>query len=254
MLRCRLISLGLRPSISTSLTSTSTRPLGVLLANARPHRSYNAQLRTFSSASRLLLTKTLAPPPPPTSSDKDAKGERILSKIVRAFTFSASSLIVLAAAGVSVLVLYLIFSELFLPSGDTRTLNKAVALVEKNEQAQKLLHFLPGARLKAYGELPGDAWVRNRPVHSTRRRGPDGKDRLYMRFHVESDAGKHGLVLLAQVDTSYWSSAFEFVLLDVQGHPQTYIVEPKLKAKQYVPRFDKSTGFLGVQWGRRDKD
>ena len=47
----------------------------------------------------------------------------------------------MGAAGVAILVVSLILSELFLPSGDTRTFNKAVRLIEENEQAQKRLYF-----------------------------------------------------------------------------------------------------------------
>lgn len=198
--------------------------------------------RTFRSYS----TAT-APPPPPPPHDKNAKGKQILSRLSRAFTFSLSSVIVVAATGVALLVVYLILSELFLPSGDTRTFNKAVKLVEKNETAQNLLDFNSGDRIKAYGEVPGDAWVRNRPVHSVRSKGQDGRDRLLMRFHVESDNGKHGSVTLEQVDTSFWSSEFAYIALDVAGSKRVYVVEPKFQSKSYVPKGGQ--GFLGVKWG-----
>ena len=65
--------------------------------------------------------------------------EKILNRISRAFTFSLSTLLVVGAAGISVLVVSLILSELFLPSGDTRTFNKAVKLIEKMNKHKKLL-------------------------------------------------------------------------------------------------------------------
>lgn len=213
-------------------------------------RFYSTQLQNRPST-RSYSTATTPPPPPPPH-DKNEKGKRILSRISRAFTFSLSSAIVVAATGVALLVVYLILSELFLPSGDTRTFNKAVKLVEKNETAQKLLSFNSGDRIKAYGEVPGDAWVRNRPVHSVRSKGQDGRDRLLMRFHVESDNGKHGSVTLEQVDTSFWSSEFAYIALDVAGSKRVYVVEPRFQSKSYVPKGGQ--GFLGVKWGPKKEN
>ncbi|ODV77424.1 TIM21-domain-containing protein [Suhomyces tanzawaensis NRRL Y-17324] len=194
-------------------------------------------------------TKTAPPPPPPPPSDKNAKGKVLLNRITRAFTFSLSSVLVLGAAGVALLVVYLILSELFLPSGDTRTFNKAIKLVEKSKVAQDILGFEQGDRLKAYGETGGDKWVRNRPVHGLRSKGQDGSDHLLMRFHVEADNGKHGSVVLEQVDTSFWSSEFAYIALDVPGSKRAYIIEPKFQSKGYVPKMNGGNGFLGLKWG-----
>lgn len=193
-------------------------------------------------------TKTAPPPPPPPSSDHNAKGKAILSRISRILTFSVSSVMVVGAIGLSGLVIYLILSELFLPSGDTKTFNKAVKLVEQSEKVQKALDFQPGERLKAHGEVAGDKWVRNRPVQSVRQKGADGRDHLAMRFHVESASGHHGTVNLEQIDTSFWSSEFAYIALDLPSKKRIYIVEPKFASKNFVPR-SGSGGFLGLKWG-----
>ncbi|CAL1196830.1 TIM21 family protein [Candida parapsilosis] len=189
-------------------------------------------------------TKTAPPPQPP--HDKDFKGKRILNRITRAFTFSLSSVIVLGAAAIALLVIYLILSELLLPSGDTRTFNKAVKLVEQNEQAQKALQFSAGERLKAYGIVAADKWVRNRPVQSSKAKGKDGKDHLVMKFQVESDTGGIGVVTLEQVDNSWWNTKFEYMALDVRGYRRIYIIEPE---RPEIARLGKGSGFLGLNWG-----
>lgn len=199
--------------------------------------------------SRLYSTKTAPPPPPPPPQDKNAKGQKILNRISRAFTFSFSTLLVIGATGIAGLVVYLILSELFLPSGDTRTFNKAIKLVEKDENVRKLLHAEPGERLRAYGETTAGKWVRNRPVQSIRVQGQDGSDRLAMKFHVESKAGYHGSVSLEQIDKSFWRSDFAYIALDVAKHNRVYIIEPKFQPKKYVPRNSGEGGFLGVKWG-----
>lgn len=194
-------------------------------------------------------TKTAPPPPPPPSTphDKNVKGKRLLNRISRAFTFSLSTLLVMGAAGVAILVVSLILSELFLPSGDTRTFNKAVRLIEENEQAQKALVFPNGERLKAYGIVAADRWVRNRPVQSVKTKHKDGKDHLLMKFQVESDSGNYGVVTLEQVDNSMWSTEFEYIALDVPGFRRIYIIEPP--KNQLIPKIGGGSGFLGLNWG-----
>ncbi|GEQ68499.1 hypothetical protein JCM33374_g2167 [Metschnikowia sp. JCM 33374] len=231
----------------------SRTPLGtqppLRMQNSNPLRTL---INPFSpinktGSPRPYSTKT-APPPGP---DKDVKGRALLHKITGFTTFSVSLLLVVAGVAFCGLVVYLILSELFLPSGDTKTFNKAVSLVEQNALAQEALGFKAGDRLKAYGEVPGDQWVRNRPVQSVRQKGQDGKDHLAMRFHVESDAGKHGSVFLEQIDTSFWSSEFAYVALELPSKKRIYIVEPKFAPKNYVPKTGvfSGSGFLGLNWG-----
>lgn len=255
------IGLGLRSRAMTPLALLNKSLLQSRIAQFRgfsrlaaplafvPLRSNTFNRTMFMNIAKKYSTGTAPPPPPPPHHDKNAKGKRILDRISRAFTFSLSSAIVFAAAGVALLVVYLILSELFLPSGDTRTFNKAVKLVEKNEEAHKVLRFEKGTRLKAYGEVGPDAWVRNRPAHGVRGKGKDGKDHLFMRFHVVSDSGIHGTVSLEQVDKSFWSSEFSYIALDVPGQKRVFIIEPKHQSKNYIPKLNGNEGFLGLKWG-----
>lgn len=159
---------------------------------------------------------------------------------------------VIGAVAVSGLVIYLILLELFLPSGDTRTFNKALKEVEKSAAAQEALGFKLGDRLKAFGETGGDRWTRNRPPQGIKKRGPDGKDRLAMRFHVVTPNGRHASVILEQVDNSWWSSEFSYIALELSNRKVVYVIEPKFLPKNFAPRgagFGKGTGFLGLNWG-----
>ncbi|EGW34855.1 uncharacterized protein SPAPADRAFT_145402 [Spathaspora passalidarum NRRL Y-27907] len=244
-----LIPIGLMRTYYTRPQTITHSKLPFITTNLRKLNNYNTLRFTKLSYS----TKT-APPPPPPSHDKNEKGKKLLNKITRAFTFSISSLLVLGAAGVALLVVYLILSELLLPSGDTRTFNKAVKLVEQNEAAQKLLDFPKGQRLKAHGMVSSDRWVRNRPVHGIKKTGKDGKDHLVMQFQVESDKGKYGIVTLEQIDNSYWSTEFAYIALDVPGSKRLYIIEPKFQAKNYLPKLNSNSGFLGLKWGPKKDD
>lgn len=251
----------------------STRSLANLVQRPPTYRTFSIRLnkingletRYTSILNRNLLTSNKyststappPPPPPPPPHDKNAKGKFLLNRIGRAFTFSLSSVLVLGATCVSVLVVYLILSELFLPSGDTRTFNKAVKMLESNELAHEALDFKKGQRVKAHGEGHGDKWARNRPAQSVRTRGTDGKDYLFMKFQVESPSGKYGTVTLEQVDRTFWSSEFLYIALDMPGNKRIYIKEPKFQAKKYVPKvggLNNNSGFLGLKWGPKKDD
>lgn len=159
---------------------------------------------------------------------------------------------VIGAVAVSGLVIYLILLELFLPSGDTVTFNKALKEVENSVAAQNALGFKQGDRLKAFGEGGGDRWTRNRPAQGIKKRGADGKDRMVMRFHVITPHGRHASVILEQVDKSWWTSEFSYIALELPNKKLVYVIEPPFLGKSFAPRgagFGKGSGFLGLNWG-----
>ncbi|MCH0628800.1 hypothetical protein JNB11_02295 [Kocuria palustris] len=191
-------------------------------------------------------TKTAPPPPPPPAHDKDAKGKKILNYMLRAFTWSASSVIVLGGVAISAIVLSLIFSELFLPSGDTKTFNKALNIIEADEKIQKLFELKPGERLKAHGDVHAGRWVRNRPPQAVKIVGKDGVERMFMKFMVElPENKKQGIVTLEQFDKTWWSSEFAYIAVDIPGYRKYYVIEPAFM-KADTP---KGAGFLGLNWG-----
>lgn len=165
-------------------------------------------------------------------------------------TFTASTALIIGATGISTIVIYLILTELFSPSGDTIIFNRAVTMVEKNEAVRTLLQCQDNGkkleRLKAYGELlTNDKWTRNRPISSTKKIDRNGKEHYFMRFHVESKR-KLGLVHVELKESEkHYQPDFLSMYIDVKGEKRFYIVKPKLH-KIVRPR-----GFLGVNWGPR---
>lgn len=168
---------------------------------------------------------------------------------VKAFTtFTASGTLVIGGAGLSVIVIYLILSELFSPSGDTQIFNRSVSLIEKDDAARALLQCNDTAdskeRLKAYGEtFTSDKWTRNRPIVSNKKIDKHGRAHHFMRFHVESKK-KVGLVHVEAVDSDKnYQPDFKSVYLDVPGEHRHYLIKPQLATVV------KPKGFLGVNWG-----
>ncbi|ODV72991.1 Tim21p [Cyberlindnera jadinii NRRL Y-1542] len=199
--------------------------------------------RAFSTVQRGLLQQTTK-----TSESKDSKSDKIplWARIKTASTFAFASTVVVGAAGLAGLVIYLVVAEIVLPSGDTQVFNKAVSMVETDPKAQELLLLEPGKRLKAYGETTDNKWTRNRPISSTRRMDKSGKEHLFMRFHVESKQ-RHGSVQLESIHDDVLHPEYSYIYLDVPGEKRHYIIappQPKLLGSR-----DPNAGFLGVRWG-----
>lgn len=180
--------------------------------------------------------------------DKPKNKVSLWTKLKSFTTFTASGTLVIGAAGLSAVVIYLILSELFSPSGDTQIFNRSVSMIEKDEVARSLLQCHDTAdskeRLKAYGEsFTSDKWTRNRPIVSTTKFDKTGKAHHFMRFHVESKKTR-GLVHIEAVDSdNSYQPAFTSVYLDVPGESRHYLIKPK------VHKIAKPSGFLGVNWG-----
>lgn len=108
--------------------------------------------------------------------------------------------------------------------------------------------------MQAHGESTGsNKWARSRPVAS--RRGFDnyGREHLWMQFHVEGEliiGDQDAIVRLEMVRDPHGSNTFEYryLVLEAPHQPRLYLIDntptPALK--------DKSTGFLGVKWGKKD--
>lgn len=221
---------------------------------SQPAHVLKLQRLSFSSVSAL---RQAAGENTGKNSKEKPKNQLIWTKIKKAFTFTAATGLVVGATGLAGLVIYLVVSEIALPSGDTQIFNKVVSLVEKDENCQKLLEFENGFRLKAYGESidykegsnTGSNWTRNRPIASTRRLDKNGKEHLFMRFHVESKT-KVGTVQLESIQSDVLHPEFKYIYLDVPGEKRYYLVQPPKPPSANLGLNLNNGGFLGVKWGK----
>lgn len=171
-------------------------------------------------------------------------------KLKLAASFSFYTAVVLGGVGLFGLVVYYFVSEVLLPTSDVQLFNKTFSIIKKDPQCQKLL----GTKMKAHGEASGNKWSRSRPVASRRGFDNNGREHLWMQFHVEGDliqdAENGALVRLEMVRDPHGSNAFEYryLVLEVPHQPRLYLIDntptPAIK--------NKNTGFLGVKWGKKD--
>ncbi|CAI4038734.1 hypothetical protein SMKI_06G0810 [Saccharomyces mikatae IFO 1815] len=178
------------------------------------------------------------------------KRKPLWPQVKSASTFTFSGILVIGAVGISTIVIYLILSELFSPSGDTQLFNRAVSMVEKNKDIRSLLQCNDGItgkeRLKAYGELiTSDKWTRNRPIVSTKKFDKEGMTHHYMRFHIESKKKIALVHLEAKESKQNYQPDFISMYVDVPGEKRYYLIKPKLNP------VSNSKGFLGISWGPR---
>lgn len=213
-------------------------PLSLTLSRGKRYSTFNAYAENKSS------------------NDSSSANKRnkigIWSRIKSFTTFTVSGTLVVGAIGLSAIVIYLITSELFSPSGDTRMFNRAVSLVEKDGSSRSLLQCEDNGdtkeRLRAYGEVfSRDRWTRNRPATSQKKLDKSGRFHYSMRFNVESKKTR-GLVHVEAVDShEHYQPDFVSLYIDVPGEKRHYLIKPKLN------NIVKPSGFLGVQWGpKRD--
>ncbi|GAV51969.1 hypothetical protein ZYGR_0AF04410 [Zygosaccharomyces rouxii] len=233
------LPMAFRPTgITSSLLKPGLLRTTPLLPRTRYYSTFNAQAENGSSNDQQ------------NSSKKRRIG--IWPRIKSFTTFTVSGTLVVGAVGLSAIVLYLITSELFSPSGDTRLFNRSVSIVEKDESSRSLLQCNDDGdnkeRLKAYGEVfTSDKWTRNRPATSQKRLDKSGRFHYSMRFNVESKK-RRGLVHVEAVDSDeHYQPDLISLYIDVPGEKRHYLIKPKLN------KIVRPSGFLGVHWGpKRD--
>lgn len=210
----------------------------------------NALLRPFSVSAKLSNgSKSDAKPEEPKVSAYEKANMR-LAKIGVFFQLSWYLGIILAAIGLFGLVWYYLIMELAMPSGDVRIFNRAFKEIEKNEDVMRVL----GGQLKSMGEGGGGRWGRNQPPSSKRGVDKYGREHIWMNFYVSGDIneGRAKLELVQNTDSKLSSERFvyRYFVVDIPGHKRIYIAgnaAEKMEKK-------KSTGWLGVNWGKQDKE
>ncbi|ODV91023.1 hypothetical protein CANCADRAFT_31812 [Tortispora caseinolytica NRRL Y-17796] len=140
------------------------------------------------------------------------------------------------------MTIYYIVTEIFSPSADPMLFNKAVKKVEQDPECQRVF----GIPMKAYGENAGGAWVHDRPIHSQRVKDKDGKDHLFMRFHIQGPSGM-GLAQLEMVKDESGSFDYRYLVVDPKGGSRIYIVKPA----ERKARASSRTSFLGFELNPR---
>ncbi|GMM41391.1 Tim21 protein [Hanseniaspora uvarum] len=190
------------------------------------------------------------------------QSESIWTKLGRATSFTFNGVVVTVSVGLFGVVAYLLGTELFSPNGDTMIFNRVVNLVEADETCRKMLeckdYLDPKTGVQHKEKLKAlsaggmdDTWTRNRQISSMRQKGPDGRERFFLRIQVES-ARKVGIVFVEAIESEKkFKPDFVLMYLDVNGKRRHYLAKPVNKniAEQTAEGVSKVSSMFGINWG-----
>lgn len=156
--------------------------------------------------------------------------------------------VVLLGVGLTGVVAYVLYLEVFSTDSKTAIFNRAADRVRKDPQCIALLAGSEGLHSKreisAYGEPSWSRWARNRTIASRNETDRAGVEHLHMHFYVEGPAAKgtvqvHMSRLPGQSDFEY-----RMLGLDVPGHQRYYLenADGKLLDQR------KQGKMFGVRW------
>lgn len=138
-------------------------------------------------------------------------------------------------------VIYLVYQELFAADSKTRQFNHAVDRVKADSRCTELLG--PAKEIRAYGEPTANKWARARPLAHSVGVDKQGTTHFRMHFHVEGpkDAGTVHLHMTKGKDDQVL--AYKSLSLSVKGHPTIYLENADDKGPKRA-----AAKMFGVQW------
>lgn len=105
-------------------------------------------------------------------------------KTARAAQQSFNFGFILVGVGLTGVVGYFLFTDVFSTESKTTYFNRAVDRIRKDHRCLELLG--EGKKIRAHGEETHNRWARSRPIASTERTDPQGNHHLMMHFYVRA--------------------------------------------------------------------
>lgn len=105
-------------------------------------------------------------------------------KTARAAQQSFNFGFILVGVGLTGVVGYFLFTDVFSTESKTTYFNRAVDRIRKDHRCLELLG--EGKKIRAHGEETHNRWARSRPIASTERTDPQGNHHLLMHFYVSA--------------------------------------------------------------------
>lgn len=105
-------------------------------------------------------------------------------KTARAAQQSFNFGFIVVGVGLTGVVGYFLFTDVFSTESKTTYFNRAVDRIRKDHRCLELLG--DGKKIRAHGEETHNRWARSRPIASTERTDPQGNHHLLMHFYVSA--------------------------------------------------------------------
>ncbi|POS81114.1 import inner membrane translocase subunit tim-21, mitochondrial [Diaporthe helianthi] len=164
-------------------------------------------------------------------------------KTARAAQQSFNFGFILVGVGLTGLVGYFLFTDVFSPESKTTHFNRAVDRIRKDYRCLELLG--EGKTIRAHGEETHSRWARSRPIASTERTDPQGNHHLMMQFYLEGplNNGSAHMHLIRYAGQS--EHQYKYFYVDVKGHQRIYLENADTKS---IKEGGRGTKLFGIKW------
>ncbi|KAK7748599.1 mitochondrial import inner membrane translocase subunit tim21 [Cytospora paraplurivora] len=150
---------------------------------------------------------------------------------------------ILVGVGLTSVVGYFLWTEVFSPESKVTYFNQAFDRIRKDERCLELLG--DGKKITAHGEETYNSWRRARPITSTERTDPQGNHHLLMQFYVEGPLNRGSVSIHLIKHPGQSEHQYRYFFLDIKGHPRIYLED----ASGHQHSSDgKGTKLFGIKW------
>ncbi|KAG8166444.1 hypothetical protein KVR01_002133 [Diaporthe batatas] len=150
---------------------------------------------------------------------------------------------ILVGVGLTGVVGYFLFTDVFSPESKTTYFNRAVDRIRKDHRCLELLG--DGKKIRAHGEETNNRWARSRPIASTERTDSMGAHHLLMHFYLEGPLNKGSAHIHLIRYAGQSEHQYKYFYVDVKGHQRIYLENADTKPREEGGR---GTKLFGIKW------
>ncbi|KAG6366445.1 hypothetical protein INS49_000622 [Diaporthe citri] len=165
-------------------------------------------------------------------------------KTARAAQQSFNFGFILVGVGLTGVVGYFLFTDVFSTESKTTYFNRAVDRIRKDHRCLELLG--EGKKIRAHGEETHNRWARSRPIASTERTDPQGNHHLLMHFYLEGPLNKGSAHIHLIRYAGHSEHEYKYFYVDIKGQQRIYLENADAKSREDGGR--KGTKLFGIKW------
>ncbi|KAJ0118120.1 import inner membrane translocase subunit tim-21 [Diaporthe amygdali] len=165
-------------------------------------------------------------------------------KTARAAQQSFNFGFILVGVGLTGVVGYFLFTEVFSTESKTTYFNRAVDRIRTDHRCLELLG--DGKKIKAHGEETHNRWARSRPIASSERTDPQGNHHLLIHFYLEGPRNRGSAHIHLIRYAGHSEHEYKYFYVDVKGHQRVYLENADAKSQEDGGR--GGTKLFGIKW------
>ncbi|KAL1858948.1 hypothetical protein VTK73DRAFT_7724 [Phialemonium thermophilum] len=169
-------------------------------------------------------------------------GEKTARAAQQTFNFGLVIVGVVLTGGVG----YVLYQEVFSPSGKAAYFNRAVDRIKKDPRCLELLG--DSRKITAYGEETNNKWRRARPIASTTSKDAQGNEHLLIQFNVQGpkNSGRVHMHLIKPAGAK--ELQYKYFYVDVPGQDRVYLENSEASTASRKEGDKQGFKLFGVKW------